>query len=141
MYKYRTLTFAMLCCLLATASCDSPDCANHNPVFDQFSPDEKAYKDELVKQLTSIDSSALTYWMHAYQEINSIPSIHVRIKGDGICAIMVLNVQNSNQGIAQLLEKKGVSYIGAELEDLRFDIRQDSASTAFVFQSVSGIVD
>jgi hypothetical protein len=54
---------------------------------------------------------------------------------------MVLNVQNSNQGIAQLLEKKGVSYIGAELEDLRFDIRQDSASTAFVFQSVSGIVD
>lgn len=32
-------------------------------------------------------------------------------------------------------------FVGAELEDLKFDIKQDGTSTEFVFQEISGIVD
>ena len=122
-------------------SCDRPTCENTNPIFNKYSPDTKEYKDELVKQLNKVDKSKLTYWMDTYQEINDSRYISVYTQGDSLCAKIILKIDSSENGIERILEKKGMSYCGAELEDLKFDIKKDSISTEFVFQEISGIID
>jgi len=116
-------------------------CKNTNPNFDNYSPDTKEYKDELVKQLATVDKSKLTYWMDTYKEDNNSQTILAHIQGDGLCAKILLVVNESDKGIEGILKNKGLGYGGAELEDLKFDIKQDRTSTEFVFQEISGIVD
>jgi hypothetical protein len=138
----NTLTFLpTICALLLLTGCDRPACNNKNPVFDQYSPDSKEYKDELVKQLGTVDQSKLTFWMDWYEEKNKRVFIHTYVQGDGLCARMVLSVKDSDEGIEGLIKNKGLGYRGAGLEDLKFHIRQDSAQTEFVFNEISGILD
>lgn len=135
----KTLTVFYL--LTFIFSCDRPVCENTNTIFDKYSPDAKEYKDELVKQLATVDKSKLTYWLDTYQEKNDAKLINVHIQGDGLCAKIVLTIIGSDKGIDGIIKNKGMGYRGAELEDLKFDIKQDSTSTEFVFQEISGIVD
>lgn len=127
--------------LLFMAGCDRPPCTNTNPVFDRFSPGAKEYKDELVKQLAAVDKSKLTYWINAYEEDNGSEYLLANIQGDGLCAKILLSVKDSQKGIEGVLKRKGDSYIGAQLEDLKFSIAQDSVNTEFIFQEISGIAD
>lgn len=126
---------------LLTVGCDTPTCKNTNSTFDKYAPDTKEYKDELVKQLATVDKSKLTYWMDTYQEDNNSKYINALIQGDGLCAKIVLTVNDSGKGIEDILKNKGKGYHGAQLEDLKYDIKQDSTSIEFVFQEISGIVD
>jgi len=135
----KTLTIFFL--LTFIVSCDRPVCKNTNTIFDKYSPDTKEYKDELVKQLANVDKSKLTYWMDTYQEDNNSEYIHAHIQGDGLCAKIVLTVNGSDKSIEGILKNKGMGYGGAELEDLKFEVKQDSTSTEFVFQEISGIAD
>jgi|LauGreSuBDMM15SN_2_FD.fasta_scaffold494228_1 hypothetical protein len=135
----KTLTFFFLITFIA--SCDRLVCKNTNIIFDKYSPDTKEYKNELVNQLAKVDKSKLTYWMDTYQEDNNSKYINAHIQGDGLCAQIVLTVNGSVKGIDGILKTKGMGYRGAELEDLKFYIKQDSTSTEFVFQEISGIVD
>ncbi len=127
--------------LIFMTGCDRPECKNTNAIFDKFSPDTKEYKDELVKQLATVDKSKLTFWIDGYKEENNSKYILANIQTEGLCAKIFLSVKDSKKGIEGVIDKKGVSYIGAELEDLKFDIKQDSTTTEFVFQEISGIVD
>ena len=127
--------------LISISSCDSTVCKNTNPIFDKYSPDTKGYKNELVKQLSIVDNTKLTYWIDAYQDDNNLQYIHARIQGDGLCAKIILAVKDSDKGIEGLLKNKGMGYSGAELKDLKFNIKQDSTSTEFIFQGISGIAD
>lgn len=79
--------------------------------------------------------------MDNYQEDNDSQYIYAHIQGDGLCAKIVLVVNDLNKGVEGILKTKGVGYCGAELEDLKFNIKQDSTSTEFVFQEISGIAD
>ena len=79
--------------------------------------------------------------MDTYQEESNAQSILVHIQGDGLCAKILLDVKNSQRGIEGILKNKGAGYQGAELEDLKFDIEQDSLSTEFIFREISGIID
>jgi hypothetical protein len=130
--------FSLLCSIV---SCDKPVCKNTNTVFDKYSPVSKEYKDELVRQMARVDKSKLTYWIDNYQEDNHLQYILAQIQGDGLCAKIVLVVNDSEKGIEGIIKSKGIGYRGAELEDLKFSIKQDSTSTEFVFQEISGIVD
>ena len=127
--------------LLFVSSCDRTVCKNTNPIFDKYSPDTKEYKDELVKQLSIVDNSKLTYWIDTYQDSNNLQYIHARIQGDGLCAKIILTLRDSDKGIEGILKNKGESYSGAELKDLKFNIKQDSISTEFIFKEISGIAD
>ncbi len=89
----------------------------------------------------NVDTSQLSYWMDTYQENNGTQSILANIQGSGICAKILLVVKDSEKGIEVLRKNKGIGYYGAELEDLKFVIKQDSVSTEFIFQEISGIVD
>ena len=135
----KTLTFFSL--LTFIVSCDRPVCKITNTIFVKYSPNAKEYKNELVKQLATVDKSKLTYWMDTYQEYNDAKLINVHIQGDGLCAKIVLTINGSDKGIEGIVKNKGMGYRGAELEDLKFNIKQDSTSTEFVFQEISGIVD
>ena len=94
-----------------------------------------------MKQLAKVNKSKLTYWMDTYQKDNNSQYIHAHIQGDELCAKIVLVVNGSDKGIEGIIKNKGMGYSGAELEDLKFDIKQDSTSTKFVFQSISDIGD
>ena len=54
--KFKILSILLLV-LVLIASCDRPDCTNENPIFDNYNPNSKIYKDELVHQLKKIDQS------------------------------------------------------------------------------------
>jgi hypothetical protein len=66
MTKKLSSLLAVLGFLVLTASCDRPACKNANSFFDEFSPDAKEYKNELVKQLANVDKSKLSYWMESF---------------------------------------------------------------------------
>ena len=135
----KTMTFFSLMTFIV--SCDRPVCKNTNTIFDKYSPNAKEFIDELVKQLATVDKSKLTYWMDTYQENNDAKLINVHIQGYGLCAKIVLTINSSDKGIEGIVKNKGMDYRGAELEDLKFNIKQDSTSTEFIFQEISGIVD
>lgn len=130
-----------LCGLTLILSCDKPVCENTNPVFDQYAPHSKEYKDELARQLKLVDNSKLSYWMGIYVEKNNLRYIYADIQGDGLCAVIVSTVKDSQEGIEGILKAKGMGYRGAELRDLKFDLLQDSSGTEFIFKSVDSIVD
>ncbi len=139
-HLFKTLT--IFCLLSFIISCGRPVCKNTNPIFDEYAPETKKYKDELVKQLAIVDKSKLTYWMDNYREdSNAQKYIQAHIQGDELCAKIVLLVRGSTKGIEGILKTKGMSYSGAVLKDLKFDIRQDSISTEFIFQEVGWILD
>lgn len=127
--------------LTVVTSCDKPECKNTNTIFENYSPYTKEYKDEIVNQLAKVDKSKLTYWMDSYQEKNNSQYIHAHIQGDGLCAKIIITLKGMDKGIEGIINSKGMGYSGAELEDLKFEIQQDSVSTEFVFQEISGIVD
>lgn len=141
MKNYLVSSILALCLFSLNVSCDRPVCKNTNSIFDKYAPNENEYKAELVKQLAKTDKSKLAYWMDTYREKNNTKYLEVYIQGDGLCAKMELTVNDSEKGIEGILEKKGGGYCGAELEDLKFDIEQDSTSTKFIFKEISGIID
>ena len=139
--KNLTIILTIFGFLILTVSCEQPKCKNTHLIFDKYSPYTKQYKDELVKQLINIDKSKLTYWMDEYQEIDNSQNICANIQGDGLCAKIVLVVRGSDKGIQGILNAKGKGYRGAELKDLKFDIKQDNLSTEFVFKEISRVID
>lgn len=141
MEKYYIKLITIFCFSIIIISCDRPTCKNTNPVFDKFLPDRQEYKDELGKELGKIDKTKLKYWMDSYREFDNSQFIYANIQGNGLCAKIVLKIETSTDGIEGILKNKGEGYIGAELENLKFDIKKDNGKTEFVFKEISGIVD
>jgi hypothetical protein len=120
--------------------CDRPVCKNTNPLFDKYSPDSREYKAELVKQLGIVDKSKLSYWFNEYAESNGQEQLFFNIQGDGLCAVIVLNVEEWGK-LEELRQKKGMSFRGAKFTNLKFDIKQDPAKTEFIYRDFDKIID
>src|SRR5688572_23314777 len=86
MIKYLIPVIATFCASTFMVSCGDPECKNINPVFDQYSPESKEYKNELVRQLKRIDQSTLSYVLDQYQEHDSVQYLHVLFHGESLCA-------------------------------------------------------
>ena len=140
MQKKLSLLFLTIL-LTALTSCDRPTCFNENPVFDKFTPNDEVYKNELAKQLQSIDKTKLRYWSHDYVVENGSRYLYANIQSKQICAIIVLTIDKSENGIEDLVEKKNMSYRSAELLDLQFDTKEENGKVEFLFREVSGIWD
>jgi hypothetical protein len=121
-------------------SCDRHDCKNTNPLFDNYSPESREYKTELVKQLKKTNKLKLSFWFNEYVESNGKEMLFFNIQGDGLCAVIVLNVDQWNK-LEELRQKKGVSFRGAEFKNLEFDIQQDSTNVNFIFSDFDKIID
>ncbi|MFA6335015.1 MAG: hypothetical protein WCX48_05580 [Bacteroidales bacterium] len=130
----------LFCLVILLFSCDRPLCKNTNPVFDKYSPDSEEYKSELVQQLGIVDKTKLSYWFSEYVESAGKELLYFRIQGDGLCAKIVLNVDQWNK-LDELRQKKGETFRGAEFVNLKFEIVQDSLKTEFKYINFDRIID
>ncbi len=138
MFKLITITLgAVLIC----SSCNQPECKNTNPIFDKYSPESNEYKKELANVIANIDRSKLTFWIDSYLDDNVSQRILANVQGEGLCAKMVLIVYNPESGLENIIANKAVGYHGAELEDVQFEIKQDSTSIEFLVKEIGGVVD
>lgn len=137
--KFKILSILLLV-LVLIASCDRPDCTNENPIFDNYNPNSKIYKDELVYQLKKIDQSKLTYWFKKYDKRGKDETLYFNIQSDEICAILHLNVDNWTK-LEDIRVRKGVGRRGAELTNLKFRIEQDTTSTKFIYETYDILID
>jgi hypothetical protein len=139
--KSKINLFIILLSLTAMfISCDRPDCKNTNPLFDNYSPDSREYKTELIKQLKNKDKLKLSYWFNEYVVSNGQELLLFNIQGDGLCAIIVLTVEQWDK-LKELRQKKGVSFRGAEFKNLKFDIQQDFTNVNFILRDFDRIID
>ena len=121
-------------------ACKPSECHNTNPVLNANLPGSPTYKAELAKLLKATDPAKLTYWFHEYLIVNGQEMLRFEVKGDKLCALLELNVDNWTR-LETLRKKQGVTFRGAEFKDLKYDIRQDSTHTEFVFKNYSEIID
>ncbi len=138
--KQVTIKSILLILLLGFISCDRPECNNENPLFENNKPESQVYKDELVKELKNTDQTKLTYWLQKYEERNGNEFLYFHIQGDGLCAIIILTM-NEWEKLENVRTKKGISYRGAEFTNLKFEIRKDSLSTEFIYKTFDKIID
>lgn len=139
MLKLARILLPIIAMFLALA-CDRPDCTNTNPVFDQNTPESKEYKDELINELKRADESEITYWLKSYEEKYGREYLIFNVQGDGICAVMEINLTKWD-GLEDLREKKGVSYRGAQFTGLEYEVRRTDYETQFIFSGYERIID
>ena len=125
---------------LGNISCDRSNCTTENSIFKENTPKSKAYKNELAKQLKSIDKSKLTYWLQKHELLDGKESLYFYIQSDGLCAVLHLTMNHWGK-LEVLRAKKGVSYRGAEFKNLTFEIRKDAISTDFIYTTFDRIID
>ncbi len=130
--------------LVVLISCNNrPDCTNSNEIFNKYSPGDRVYKNELVRQLSLVDNSKLKYWIQEYAEIEGENFIYFYIQGDGLCAIIEININTekikkeielTHNGIPPKHMTIGSTHRGIEFMNLEFDIKQDSLLTEFIYR-------
>ena len=136
--KKQYLVFILIVTLLN--NCDRPDCVNYNNVFDNYSPDAETYKAELKDVLESKANASYSYWLKDYKKLGEIEYLYFYIQGDGLCAVLPLEMQHWEK-IEDLKEKKGAGRFNAEFKKLEFDIISDSLQTRFVYKTFDRIID
>ena len=125
-------------------SCGSAVCENTNPVFDNYEPVSKEYQLELIKQLSIVDKSKLTYWFKEFTELENEKHLHFLIKSKDLCAILVLEVND------ELLDKhwpksrrknKYSNHKNTQVLGLKYDIDDNTSNPKFVYKKHFTIVD
>jgi len=139
--KILTQVLHLVFFFVCFSSCNRPLCENTNPIFDEHQPTSKEYKLELIKQLSIIDKSKLTYWFKEYTEYDNEELLHFHIQSKELCAILVLNVEQWGRLEQIIREKKGVGRRGAQFTNLQFEIVQDTLSPKFIYKNFSRMID
>ena len=138
-YSTKIKAVILIVCVWVLTSCDMPECTNTNPIFENYSPGSKQYNDEVVR-LKNTGSSSPRYWFESYENDGDKEYIHVFIQGDSLCAKAILTVKDWH-GLEGIQRTQGKGYRGAELDNLNFEVYQDSSRTELIFQSVDKIID
>ena len=131
------LSFIMVCVL---QSCNRRECANTNPVFNEYQPGDIAYKDEVIEKIMGTEDG-FRYIVTGYEEEGDKQYLNVAIQGDSICAEVSLLLLKTDHVIKHLTEVKGLGYHHAELKGLKFTIIENHTSTEFVYIGAERIID
>ena len=132
--------FCLLLLLFSVISCQRPACNNTNPVFSQFAPDSKEYKNELARQIRSVGVENLRYWYDGYRKEATREFIIAHIQGETLCTKGELLVTNWDEKI-QGLRGSDRGYSGAELSGLKLDIQEGPAGAILIYKGLDRIVD
>ena len=132
--------FVVLSALLIT-SCNTSECTQKNEILANNEVSSAAYKAELANILLSTDKSKLTYYLESYHEVGDAKYMMVNIESEDLCGVMKVEFEDFQKGAEQIIEKKGNSYNGAQLQNLQFAINSDGVDTKFVFISVTSVND
>jgi len=132
----KTLNFFLLLLIIVFAnSCDRPQCKNTNPLFDQFTPATREYKDELAKQMKVVGLENLKYWFDKSQESSEKELYELYIQGDGLCAKIIVENKSNRKKLGN------GGYRGAELKGVTIKIEEDSTGTNFILENIDRIID
>ena len=115
-------------------ACDRPACKNTHAVFDEHEPEEAVYQEALIDLM---EGENLRYWLKAYEKEGGNEYLWLHVQNEEICAIAKMKV-GEKKGIEGLLAAKGVSYQGAELRGIEYQI---SPQKELVFRSLEYILD
>lgn len=137
--KFFQVIFLFILCL-TLVYCDRPKCTNYNPIFEQNQPYSQIYKGELAKRLKEVDQTKLRYWLQKYEERNGKEYLYFYVQGDGLCAKIMLTM-NSWERLEDLRKVKGESYRGAKFTELKYEIKQSTDNTEFIYKSYREIID
>lgn len=136
----RDADFLTLFILATLLSCKGPECRNENHVFDSKPFASREYQLELANYLREHDTKSLSYWVEGYDEKGGKSFIVVSIKGKDLCAKALLEIPMSGP-LSPIINTKGQGYIGAELDDLAFDVEETSEGIRLIYKDVGAIVD
>ncbi|MDI1255346.1 MAG: hypothetical protein PSV16_04535 [Flavobacterium sp.] len=126
--------------LLLLISCNKNECNNNNPIFDNALPESAPYIAELAKVLQH-EGNATQFYFDKLEDNDSVRLLYVDVIGDSLCAKAMLTVRKQDDKLDGIIKANGKGYSGAGLQDLKFDIVQDSAATVLIYESVGKIVD
>lgn len=122
------------------AACDKPQCTNHNPVFDKYSPDDTEYRNELARLVEAADKDSVLFWINDYDSVAGHEYIYADVIGRGICTVVIFDI-TGNEEFDNYRRVKGASYSGAQLLAPRYRIQHTGSGAQFVLDSVGMIVD
>jgi len=135
----KSMVLAMV--MVTFIACNRPDCKSKNPIFNNNSYLSEIYKEELAIEIKKAGMENLSYWLSEYKEIQGKEYMVVSVQGPQICAKVPIRVINWDAKISDFHSKKGVTYSGARLDGLQFDIRHKSNGIEFHYVSVQHIID
>ena len=115
-------------------SCDRPECENTNPIFNQYEAADQAYQKELIDVM---EGKELRYWLKEYEKEADHEYLWLYVQNEEICALAKMRV-GERKGIEGLLAAKGVSYRGAELVGVEYQISSDNE---LVFKGLDHMLD
>ena len=141
----RKISSVITCILFSVFySCDRPEYVCRNPVFNEFPPEAREYKAELVKQLQINGAGNISYWAGKYMGKEGKAYMTVCMQGGGLCDKGILDISDTTGGGIKLKSYrrvKGRGYSGAGLSGLKYRIDSTNGSYNFVFEAVDGIID
>lgn len=140
MPQKTNLIIISLSAILATISCDRPNCENKNPIFDKYDVNSTEYKMELINQINSFGQENLNYWFDSYMKENEKEYIVVNIQNKYLCAKGMIMVNDWNK-IEGIKKTKGKGYVGAKLKGLTFNIEKDVNTIELIYKDIIRIVD
>ncbi|WP_284652046.1 hypothetical protein [Flavobacterium terrisoli] len=124
-------------CLIAITSCNSYSITdNKEPIFNNYKPDSKEYKNKLAEKIQS-NPDNLTYIFERYIDATHI---EVLISGTDFSAKGLVQVKDW-KGIEGIKEAEGGGYSGAELKGLQLDIIGNPSGAQLIFTKIDYIID
>jgi len=125
---------------LTLISCSYIPVVNKEPVFTNFKPESKEYRNKLAEIIRS-NPDDLTYVFEKYQHTNGFDFLEIKVYGDAIAATAMVLVEQKGNSVDGIIEKKGVSYGGAELYGLELEVIDAPNGATFVYKDLDFIID
>jgi len=125
---------------LTLISCSYIPVVNKEPVFTNFKPESKEYRNKLAEIIRS-NQDDLTYVFERYIQKNGSDYLEIKVYGDDIAATAMVLVEQKGNSVDEIVEKKGVSYRGAELFGLELDVIDTPNGATFVYKDLDFIID
>lgn len=132
----------LLFCIIALSmlSCSYIHVVNKEPVFTNFKPESKEYRNKLAEIIRS-NPDDLTYVFEKYAHTQNSDYLKVKVYGNDIAATARVMIGANQNGIEGLIAHKGKSYQGAELYGLELDVVDSPTGALFIFKEVGFIID
>ena len=122
-----------VCFLIA---CDANIAVNKEPVFNNFKPESKEYRDKLAEKIKA-HQDELVYVFEKYIDDTTIEII---VSGNDFAANCFVKVYNW-QGIEGIQQAKGGGYGGAELYGLKLYAQNNRLGAIYIYKKLDFIID
>lgn len=134
--KFR-ISVLVLC--LTLVGCNY-NVVNKEPIFNNYKPESKEYKNKLAEIIRS-NPDDLTYIFERYIHKNGADYLEIRINGEDTSATALVLVKERRKGVDGIIEKKGIAYGGAELYGLKLDVVDNPSGAIFLYKELDFIID